>query len=142
MRKIILLLMVIVGVSSCRLGLDELPLYEETEIIKAWGLKREVVTTTVQEKERTTVVQTKLDSKMVSNEIDAENKIVSIVFEEDVDLTNIIIAVDISRGAIIEPLEDSNKLGIVANWTNPQKYLVTAANNDFKKEWTITISKN
>ena len=122
------------------MGLDDLPLYEDAEILKAWGLKREIVTEIVQEKERTTVVQKKLDNKMLSNNIDADAKTVHMVFEGDVDINNIAVAVDISRAATITPVDGSPGLGIIADWSKPHKYIVTAADNSFKNEWTITVS--
>lgn len=56
-----------------------------------------------------------------------------------VSVREIVVAVEISAAAVIEPVDGSPALGTPADWSSPHKYVVTAANGD-TKEWTISVN--
>lgn len=51
----------------------------------------------------------------------------------------IVVAVQISAAAVIDPVDGSPALGTPADWSSPHKYVVTAANGE-TKEWTISVT--
>jgi hypothetical protein len=56
-----------------------------------------------------------------------------------VNLTDIVGSCDISDAATIKPINGAPELGVVADWSQPHSYLVTAADGT-SKTWTITAS--
>ncbi len=52
-------------------------------------------------------------------------------------MTKLVVVVNLSSAAIIEPIEGSPKFGVPGDWSKPNKYVVTAADGS-KKTWTIT----
>lgn len=52
--------------------------------------------------------------------------------------TELVVVLNISTAAIIEPLEGAPKLGVPGDWSKPNKYQITAANGT-KKIWTLTL---
>ena len=56
-----------------------------------------------------------------------------------INLTNIVGYCDISDAAHIESINGAPVLGIVADWSQPNSYKVTAANGN-SKTWTITVT--
>lgn len=50
----------------------------------------------------------------------------------------LVVTFNISTAAVIEPLPSSAKLGVIADWSKPNQYKVTAANGDFKI-WTVSL---
>ncbi len=59
--------------------------------------------------------------------------------KSNVNLNNIVVAVQISSAAVMTPVEGSPALGVPADWTTPHKYAVKAANGE-TKVWTITCT--
>ena len=57
----------------------------------------------------------------------------------DVNINNIVVAVDISTASVMQPVEGAPKLGVPADWSSPHKYLVKAANGQ-TKVWTISVT--
>lgn len=55
------------------------------------------------------------------------------------DPKNMVVALNISTASICKPIEGSAQLGIPADWTKPNKYLIIAANGD-EKVWTVTAN--
>lgn len=51
---------------------------------------------------------------------------------------NLVVILNISTAAIIEPVEDSAPLGVPADWSKPNKYKITAANGD-TQIWTVSL---
>ena len=52
--------------------------------------------------------------------------------------TELVVVLNISTAAVIEPLDGAPKLGVPGDWSKPNRYQITAANGD-KKIWTITL---
>lgn len=55
------------------------------------------------------------------------------------DTKKVVVVLNISTAAVIEPLEGSPKLGVPGDWSKPNKYKVTAANGT-SKTWTVSMS--
>lgn len=55
-----------------------------------------------------------------------------------VKTSNLVVVLNISTAAVIEPLDGSAKLGIPADWSKSNRYRVTAANGA-SKDWTVTL---
>ncbi len=51
---------------------------------------------------------------------------------------NLVVVVNLSSAAMVKPLSDV-RFGVPADWSKPNKFLVTAANGD-TQEWTVTIN--
>lgn len=52
--------------------------------------------------------------------------------------SNLVVVLNISTASIIRPIDGSAKLGVPADWSKPNKYLVRAANGT-EKIWTVTM---
>ncbi|WP_373822893.1 hypothetical protein [Bacteroides heparinolyticus] len=52
-------------------------------------------------------------------------------------MSQLVVVLNISSAALIEPIQGAPKLGIPGDWSKPNKYVVTAANGA-KKTWTVT----
>lgn len=147
-QKIIMALVVMLSTTSClEFGLDELPVYDNAEILSLkfeyrWydesvGLGNMVVVPL-------TVKNLQIDSEMASILLDIvvpkENATFPSAQREKVSLSNIVGYCDISTGAVMKPLEDSPVLGKPGDFSkNYLKYEVIAANGT-KKVWTIIIN--
>ncbi len=59
----------------------------------------------------------------------------------DVSSTNLVVILNISTAAVIEPIGNAPALGTPGDWSKSNQYKITAANGD-KKNWTITLSLN
>ena len=57
----------------------------------------------------------------------------------NVNINNIVVAVDISTASVMQPVEGAPKLGVPADWSSPHEYLVKAANGQ-TKVWTISVT--
>ncbi|MCG8476032.1 MAG: hypothetical protein MI784_11240 [Cytophagales bacterium] len=143
MKKLLYIFSLAVLFSSCRAGLDELPLYEDSEILSFKLARKDVIEKDPEGKNvhgYPKVVITNYSDKQVSLDIDKEAKTVKLVVTADVNLKNVIGICSISRAATIKPTGDSPKLGFMANWTKPHTYRVTAADDSFHSDWTITVT--
>ena len=56
----------------------------------------------------------------------------------DVNINNIVVAVNISTASVMQPVEGAPKLGVPADWSQPHKYIVKAADGK-SKIWTISV---
>lgn len=52
----------------------------------------------------------------------------------------LVVVLNISTAALIEPVEGSPKLGVPGDWSKPNKYKVTAADGT-NKIWTVSVSE-
>ena len=53
---------------------------------------------------------------------------------------DIVVMVNLSQGAICEPIDGSTALGVPGDWSKPNKYKVTAADGSVKI-WTLKIDQ-
>lgn len=74
-------------------------------------------------------------SVLVSNDIDVENKKVSIVVKERADRSKLKLFASISEGAEIKPA-----LGVLTDFSLPVEYTITSEDGRFVNKWTITVS--
>lgn len=56
------------------------------------------------------------------------------------DATQLVGTVTLSTAARIAPADNHKALGLPDDWTEPHRFVVTAANGD-KKNWTITVTE-
>lgn len=56
-----------------------------------------------------------------------------------VKISSLVVVLNISTAATIEPLDGSAKLGVPADWSKSNRYRVTAANGT-TKDWTVTLT--
>ncbi|MDE7236705.1 MAG: hypothetical protein K2N66_02660, partial [Paramuribaculum sp.] len=52
--------------------------------------------------------------------------------------SELVVVLNISTAAVIEPLDGAPALGVPGDWSKPNKYQITAANGK-KKVWTVTL---
>jgi hypothetical protein len=132
------------SVSCLEWGLDELPLHSEAEILNFRfeyryavvndnGFERLAYVTlnnnfTINENQVTNVLSIPEPSGTFTPEIMSQ-----------VGLNNIIGYCDISNAATIEPFEGAPVLGTIADFSQPVKYKVTAADGTVKI-WTIVTN--
>lgn len=57
----------------------------------------------------------------------------------DFSMNKLIVVVNISAAAIIEPVGEAPALGTPGDWSKPNQYRVIAANGD-EKTWTIAVN--
>uniref|UniRef100_A0AB33JJ36 DUF5018 domain-containing protein n=1 Tax=Prevotella sp. GTC17262 TaxID=3236797 RepID=A0AB33JJ36_9BACT len=153
MRYIKFIAMMIVTLftfTSClESGLEELDTYEGKDITSSYVYYRYVdKASTIPASGEAVVKQLQLNAKQT---IDAEKGTCEIVAslpknfpsaeKGNISLANLMVAVQLSTAAVIEPIGDAPKLGVPADWSQSHKYTIKAADGS-KKEWTLTVSLN
>lgn len=138
------------SLTSClESGLEELDTYTGNDITSSYVYYRYVdKNVTIPASGQPAVKQLQLNSKQT---IDAENATCDITVSlpqnfpsaelENISLSALIIAVQISTAAVIEPVGDAPKLGAPADWNQSHQYKVMAANGQ-TKVWTIRVVLN
>lgn len=144
---VLLLLSVVIFPSCLKMGLEDLPAYNEAEILSfrfeyRWydeteGLGRMYV----QELDVNNLV---IDSQMAEISLALTVPAASEVFSEserdNVGLDNIVGYCDISTAAVISPLGDSPVLGVIGDFSVKElSYKVTAADGT-EKIWKLNIT--
>lgn len=133
--------------SSCiDVGLDELPLHSNAEIVNVTFEYRYSVEN---EHGYPMLAYVILSNAMTTNGNEIENVLAvpppsgdfTAELASQVDLTNIVGYVDLSDAATIEPIDGAPELGTVADFSQPRKYRVTAADGT-SKVWTLVTSMN
>lgn len=148
-RFVLYLFMMVVtlGFSSCKLGLDELPTFEEAELINFWFEHREVVEKTNPDGSKfEQVVFTDLKEICSFQKGEETNGVVKCVVTvntaaspKTIDLKNIAGKANISTAALIEPINGSPVLGSMGNFSQPVTYMVTAADKETVKKYEISV---
>lgn len=59
--------------------------------------------------------------------------------KNDINSSNLVVVLNISTAALIEPVGDAPKLGTPGNWSKPNEYKVIAADGN-EKIWTVTMN--
>lgn len=147
MRKIInlgLVILAVISFSSClKAGLDDLPVYEGTEVSNVrfeyrwWD----------EAAKRLRVVELSVDKEIKDNSVtctitvpDANDTFTGQI-RNNVSLSNIVCSLDISAGSRVKPMAGSPELGSPADFSAKAfDYRVTAANGT-TKDWTIIIKE-
>lgn len=148
-RTIIYLFIAFMGLfalDSCRMGLDELPVFEDAELSNFWFEHRQTITKEYPNGESYEVVEyTDLKSACTftvtsetENSAECTVTINSSAVSKPISLSSIVGIATISTAAKIEPLESSPELGVPGDFSSQVSYLVTAADNKTMKTYTIT----
>jgi hypothetical protein len=149
-KMILALVAVSLSLTSClEHGLEDLPTYEGNDITAGYAYYRYIdessETLPVSGEHRVYQKQLRRAAQTIDN--DATTCALSFSVPTNsteterngVRLDNLVVMVDISTAAVLEPVEGSPKLGTPADWTQPHKYSVKAADGK-TKVWTITVS--
>lgn len=144
------------GLSSCLTqGLDELPAFDDAKIVNVFVEHRYKDNSDEWIDGSNVVKFQKLDisRKFVTAE-ESGSPYDSIIIEPtipkpsgsftaeerlNVTLEHIVVYVNISTAAKIEPIDGAPKLGVPGDFSKPRKYKVTAADNKTTSEWVIMI---
>ena len=153
MKKIVLYLFLLIttfSLGSCKMGLDDLPTFEEAELINFWFEHREIVEKTNPDGSKfEQVVFTDLKEICSFKKSEESNGIVKCVVTinsaaspKTIDMTNIAGKANISTAAFIEPVNGSPKLGTMGDFSKPVTYMVTAADKETIKKYEISVVVN
>ena len=133
--------------SSClKGGLEDLPEYEDAEITSVSAVRYRYMT---DEKSPASGEYLVKEVDLTSDaDIDSESGSVKIKVSVpsefpagelgNLSTSNLVVAVSISTAARMSPVGDSSQLGVPADWSKLNRYVVQAANGN-KKDWTIEI---
>lgn len=87
--------------------------------------------------------------QMVSPVIDAEACTASITVRPSSNFpadqlaklsnTNLVVCLNISVASVIKPVSGSARLGVPADWSKPNMYVITAGDGT-TKQWTVTVT--
>lgn len=145
--KYILIVAIALLSSSClKLGLDELPAFEDADI-SAFKFEYRWMSMNA-DNERLTVIQLpttcSVDSASSTITCAIEVPAASADFPQEeydkVTLSNIVGYAEISLASTMKPLGEAPDLGIVQDFsTSDLQYQVTAANEESSKIWTLVI---
>ncbi len=147
--KIILAMLVMaLSFNSClEHDLEDLPTYEGNDITAGYAWYRYLGEDKINASGEYQVIQKQLQRTAQAIDTDAATcnlsfKVPTNFSEKEknnVNLNNIVVAVQISSAAVMTPVDGAPTLGVPADWTSPHKYAVKAANGD-TKIWTITCT--
>ncbi len=151
MKKIIvyitLFILPLFILNSCRMGLDELPVFEDAQLTNFWFEHREIVTKSYPNgQEYEVVVFTDIKSACTFETLGDANNVTeckvtinSSKTNKTIDLSNIVGKATISTAATIEPVNSSPVLGVPGNFSSPVTYVVKAADGKTVKTYKITV---
>lgn len=150
MKKSILYLFLLLTsftLGSCKMGLDDLPTFEEAELLNFWFEHREVVEKTAPDGSKyEQVVFTDLKEicsfKQLGESdgyVQCEVVVNTQASPKSLDMSNIVGKATISTAAYIQPIDGSPQLGGLGNFTVPTKYLVTSADQNNAKKYVINV---
>jgi len=133
--------------SSCRMGLDELPVFQDAKMTNFWFELREVAQKTYSNGQPYEVVvftdiKAACTFSIVSETADMADCKVTInkaKVSKTIDLSKIVGKATISTAAKIEPFDSSPVLGTPGNYSSPVSYQVIAADNKTVKTYKITV---
>ena len=133
--------------SSCRMGLDELPVFQDAKMTNFWFEHREVVKKTYSNGQQYEVVvftdiKAACTFSIVSETADMADCKVTInkaKVTKTIDLANIVGKATISTAASVLPVASAPVLGVPGNFSSQVSYLVTAADNKTVKTYKVTV---
>lgn len=147
-KTILAMLVMALSFTSClEHDLEDLPTYEGNDITAGYAWYRYIGEDKINASGEPQVIQKQLQK--TGQDIDTDAATCNLSFSvptnfseterNNVNLNNIVVAVQISSAAVMTPVEGAPTLGAPADWTTPHKYAVKAANGE-TKIWTITCS--
>lgn len=148
-KFIIAMFVMALSCTSClESNLEDLPTYEENNITEGYAWYRYIGDDKLNASGEQQVIQKELQ-RAASSVIDTEAGTCALSFKvpsnfsetekNNVNINNIVVAVQISTAAVMSPVEGSPTLGVPADWSTPHKYAVKAANGK-TKIWTISVN--
>lgn len=127
-------------------NLDDIKTYEGNDITAGYAWYRYIGDNTINASGEHQVVQKQL--QRTGQAIDNDEATIALEFKvptnfsdterANVNINNIVVGVEISSAAVMEPVDGAPKLGVPADWSAPHKYAVKAANGK-TKVWTISV---
>ena len=153
MRKflsiIAVMLLTVVSTSCLKHDLDELEVYSESDIMSVQGVYwRWLGSDKIPGSGEQQVLQKQLNVR--NSKINKEGATLDFQYQvpsnfpkdqiDQVSASKLVVILNISPAAVIEPIEGSAVLGVPADWSKPNKYKVTAADGS-SKIWTVSVSK-
>ena len=153
MRKflsiIAVMLLAVVSTSCLKHDLEELEVYSENDIVSVQGVYwRWIGTETIPGSGEHQVLQKEMNVR--DSKLDKEAATLSFKYQipsnfpkdqvNQVTASKLVVILNISPAAVIEPVEGAPRLGAPGDWSKPNKYKVTAADGS-AKVWTVSVSK-
>ncbi|MBR8707400.1 DUF5018-related domain-containing protein [Bacteroides pyogenes] len=150
MKKLVntlFLLCAVISLSSClKSGLEDLPEYEDAEILSVHRVEYRFISQDVSNASGQPIV--KFATLTHRGTVNKEEGTVAIKVTvpnsfpkaelPNLDASKLVVSLNLSSAARIVALEGSAQLGTPADWTKENRYVVTAANGT-KKEWKVSL---
>lgn len=148
-KYIVAMAVAVLSLSSClESNLEDLDTFEGNDIQSGYAFYRYIdSTTTIPASGEYAVKQKQL--QQTAQSIDTLNATCSFSFsipsnftdteKAGVSIDKLVVMVSVSSGAIVTPVDDSPKLGVPADWSEPHKYKITSASGE-EKVWTISVT--
>lgn len=148
-KSIFLILIILLGVTSCSMNLDDLAYSDEAELLGFKFETRKVEVRTIyvtingEQKsieEEYVVFESAhdLDDVEINNET---HEVIVTISNPDVDITNIVGIASISPGAQITPVNNSPRLGSVGDFSVEREYKIKSASGNNETYWKIKVNK-
>ena len=153
MRKflsiIAVMLLAVVSTSCLKHDLEDLEVYSENDIVSVQGVYwRWIGTEVIPGSGEPQVYQKQMNVR--NADLNKEAATLSFKYQipdnfpadqkSQVTASKLVVILNISPAAVIEPVEGAPKLGAPGDWSKANKYKVTAADGS-SKVWTVTVSK-
>ncbi|WP_299577974.1 DUF5018-related domain-containing protein [uncultured Sunxiuqinia sp.] len=143
-------IVVLLAFSSCRMGLDELPTFEEAEMTDFWFEYREIITKqypdgSSYEQVEFTDLKSACSFEVLSESggtVEGKVTINKSQTDKDIKLSSITGKAEISTAATISPLDGSPRLGSPGDYSGKVSYKVVAADGKTTKIFEITTVLN
>lgn len=129
-------------------GLDDIDTYDGADITSFEGVYYRYTTDKIMDVSGEPQVR-QVSLQMVSPAIDAEAGTATVTVKptsnfpaDELDKLSdksLVVCLNISVASIIKPAAGSVRLGVIADWSKPNTYIITAADGS-TKEWTVTIN--
>ena len=153
MRKflsiIAVMLLTVVSTSCLKHDLEDLEVYSENDIVSVQGVYwRWIGTEVIPGSGEHQVLQKQMNVR--DPKIDKEAATLDFKYQipsnfpqdqkSQVTASKLVVVLNISPAAIIEPVEGAPRLGAPGDWSKANKYKVTAADGS-TKVWTVTVAE-
>lgn len=150
MKKYLFILLAFLGcmtMTSClESGWEELDTYDGTEITGLVGTYFRYIDTsaTIPASGQNKVLQVQLNTANAQRDAEAGTLSFDVTVPDSytgpaVKASELVVIVNLSTAAVVEPVEGAPKFGVPGDWTKPNKYKVTAANGE-SQVWTVTAN--
>ena len=152
MKKILHLIVIALtalSLSSClEHGLVELDTYDGCEVTSVYGVyHRYYLSTTIPVSGERQVAQAPLDVSNPVQDVNACTYTFDVSLPTNfpasengsVNVSKLVVILNISTAAVIEPVDGAPTLGVPGDWSKPNKYKITAGDGT-TKTWTVTLN--